>query len=634
MLTGDTNPIRWIQKKKHVDPYAALEGNTDELRTVVDEEIQRWRTVEKPDYETWFQEYTTMLEKALPLEERFAQVQNGSVSIQYTYGHRKNVWINGELVFKDIHEFQESKNYYVVIQDVGDGAETYEISVYSKALKQLWNRSPVGPTCAIDDGNLYYQTPIHRLRYNKVKLCKLATGKQERVVYIETNPKYNTEILQPPYQDAIFIKSANALSQKLERIEGAEVKRVFHTESTIVPVQSGVWATNTMLHPYGQLPKDQYIVDAIVHNSFHYLITVRHGHHTLWKFKDRYEKIIDAPSIRFLKEANDPTVSLKYHYQSSQVYDIHSKKITLEMPSLLSLSHDEGTFEGIPYTIVWKQRTTPKALIVSAYGAYGIEAQREYPIRWLPWIERGFAFAVVMPRGGRDNGDQWYDEGRTAPRKHRTFDDTAKAIAHLQKELKIPPLKTLFYGRSAGGWVSAMIALQHSTLVRGVIAEVPYVDVLRTTSNPKLPLTTLEYDEFGDPLHKQQDYEALLKISPVDLARKVKPQNTVVLLKTALHDSQVATYESLKLAATLREKGWTNVYVNIDEDGGHFVGRERMAHEYAEDAAFYSNFVWTAPDRRRWRTRKASNHLSKGTTRRRTSSSKHAISTTTSPSAV
>jgi oligopeptidase B len=258
----------------------------------------------------------------------------------------------------------------------------------------------------------------------------------------------------------------------------------------------------------------------------------------------------------------------------------------------------------------------PTKLIVTAYGAYGIESQRGYPIRWLPWIENGYAFAVAMPRGGRDDGDAWWNEARTAPRKHRTFEDTADVIMTVQKRLHIGPSKTIFYGRSAGGWVAAMMALQYSHLVRGVIAEVPYVDVLRTTSNPALPLTQMEYEEFGDPLHNKADYEALLKISPIDITSKPKGQPTI-LIKTALHDTQVATYESLKWAKTLREKGWTNVYVSIDTEGGHFVGQDNMAMQYAEDAAFFQHVL---PRRD---TRKISSHLVKGTTRRTISSSKH-----------
>lgn len=632
MLTGDTNPVRRIQGIKHVDPYAAFEGDTPEFHAAVQSEGERWTNALKPDYDQWLDDYKAVLDQALPVEERYAHVL-GSISIQYSYSHRKNVWINGILKFKDITEFLTTDDLYVVITDVGEGAELYELTVYNKELKKLWSRQPVGPTAALQGVAIYYQTPVQRLRYNKIKMANGQTGKQERTVYIETNPKFNTEILQPGYQDAVFIKSANALEQKLDIIVGKTVKRIKHDDCTLIPLSATHYLTNTRLEPITNLPPNQYAVSGIIHATIFYVITVSKGHHTLWRYSKKWEELKQAPIIRFLMEAHTPTVVCSYHYKSSVVYDILETKIVKKMPNLLDLSHMEGSAHNVPYTIVHTKDKKPTGLIVTAYGAYGIESQREYPVRWLPWLQRGYAFAVAMPRGGRDDGDAWYNGGRTAPRKHHTFEDTAAVIKAVQTRLGISPQRTLFYGRSAGGWVSAMMALQYSDRVAAVIAEVPYVDVLRTTSNPRLPLTTLEYDEFGDPLHKKSDYVALLKISPVDIAKTLPAQTTTVLLKTALHDSEVAAYESLKLAASMRKKGWNNVYVNIDGTGGHFVGRDKMASQYAEDAAFLQSSLLAFASASR-RTRKFVSHVSKGTTRRAKSSSKQAIRTATSPEAV
>jgi len=633
MLTGDTNPVRRIQGIKHIDPYAAFENDTPEFRAAVHEEGERWSKAPKPDYAAWHEDYTTILDKALPVEENYAQVRDGAVSIQYSYSHRKNVWIHGALTFKDITEFLRTDDEYAVITDVGDGAELYELTVYNKQLTKLWGRQPVGPTAAFHANTIYYQTPVKRLRYNKVKAANATTGKQERTIYIETNPKFNTEILQPPFQEDVFIKSANALDQKLDIIVGNTVKRIKHDNSTLIPLSATHYLTNTRLEPIAKLPHGHYAVNGIMYKGTPYIITVSKGHHTLWRYTKEWEELKQAPVIRFLSEAVTPTVQCAYHYKPSEVYEILTEKRT-KMPILLSLSHMEGTANHVPYTIVYKENTRPAGLLVSAYGAYGIESQREYPVRWLPWIQRGYAFAVAMPRGGRDDGDAWYDEGRTALKKHHTFEDTAAVIKAVQTRLRISPQRTVFYGRSAGGWVAAMMALQYSDRVAAVIAEVPYVDVLRTTSNPRLPLTTLEYDEFGDPIHKKSDYTALLKISPVDIAKTLPSQTTTVLLKTALHDSEVAAYESLKLAASLREKGWGHVYVNIDGEGGHFVGRNKMASQYAEDAAFLQSSLSRGFASASRRTRKLASHVSKGTTRRVKSSSKHVMSKETSPDAV
>jgi protease II len=625
MLTGNNNPKRYIQGKLHINNYAYLEGNNEEFYKVVNDEHIRWNEQAKPDYQLWVKEYQDIFQKAFPIKKEYCQIKTEDYSLQYTFNHRINVWFQNGPHYYDITDISIDNETYAIVEDKGAGAELYEVTVYRSHVP-VWSKKNIGPTVVLRDGYLYYQTAVNRLRYNKVYATRITTGKQT-TIYIETNKKFNTELINTT--DSLFIRSTNGLKQKLDIVRGKHTQRIISLDSTIIPLNESVYLTNTRLEPFISLPRGQYAVDGLFFNNIYYIITVHRGLHTLYTYDNTWNKICSAPTIHFLKHSKYPLVQLGYHWKSSEIYDILNHMITLQMPNLYELDHYEDIDNEIPYSIVWKKGTKPRALLVTAYGAYGIEAQRDYPIRWLPWINNGYAFSVAMPRGGRDNGDSWYDEARGASRKHRTFEDTAHIIKTVQNRLKISPKKTLFFGRSAGGWVSAIIALKYNKLVAGVIAEVPYVDVLRTTSNPKLPLTTLEYDEFGDPIHNKADYEALLKISPVDLAKKTVPQNTHILIKTALHDSEVATYESLKFSTVLREKGWNNIYVSIDDNGGHFLERKSMVSQYAEDAAYFSFLL-----RANSRTRKSSTHASKGTTRRVKSSLKHVISNETSPEAV
>jgi oligopeptidase B len=176
-------------------------------------------------------------------------------------------------------------------------------------------------------------------------------------------------------------------------------------------------------------------------------------------------------------------------------------------------------------------------------------------------------------------------------RKAATFLDTAAAIRQIQTDVGIRPENTVFFGRSAGGWLAANIAQDHGDLVAAVYAEVPYVDVLATTSNPKLPLTQLEYDEFGDPAHRPAEKEALARISPVDTVPAGGPTSPLVVIRTGLHDAQVFPYEALKWSRALRSAGWTRVYVGIDHNGGHFAGPDAMLQQRAEDAALLDSAV-------------------------------------------
>jgi protease II len=168
--------------------------------------------------------------------------------------------------------------------------------------------------------------------------------------------------------------------------------------------------------------------------------------------------------------------------------------------------------------------------------------------------------------------------------------------------------------------LAANIAQQFPHLVGAIYAEVPYVDVLRTTSNPELPLTQLEYDEFGDPIKRPEDYSALQLISPVDtVPLRQSKQLPLVLVRTGVNDAQVLPYEALKWAKKLRALGW-NVLVGIDTDGGHFAAESVMDSQHAEDISIIDNyFAAVKPSK----TRKLRSHVSRGTKRRRTSSRKH-----------
>jgi protease II len=278
----------------------------------------------------------------------------------------------------------------------------------------------------------------------------------------------------------------------------------------------------------------------------------------------------------------------------------------------------------IPYWYV-SHVENPKKLIVSAYGAYGITAHAGYPLRWLPFLQNGYALVVAAPRGGRDSGDEWYDAGRTAQRKRTTFDDTAAVIAAVQEKFKIKPTQTIIYGRSAGGWLSAYIGLKYARLVGAAYAEVPYLDVLRTTTNPALPLTQLEYDEFGDPIRHPEEYKALKAISPNNIVRRAPANAPFFLVRTALHDAQVLPYEALKFGKHLHKNGWRAV-IGLDMAGGHFTKPSSAAEIQGADAALldhvldFSSASASATAARRT-TRNARVHWSKGTTRRRRRSS-------------
>jgi protease II len=609
-----------------------------------DDAVRRVNTKKR----AWLQQIRADVASALPHTPEYSHetiVWNGHVvKLQHTFGHRVNVWIcsdGGRDSSKEIYScmnvsafgYDPESRYFFTIHDIGSGSETLELRVYVLGHKQpAWKISPVGPSAAFKADRIYFQTVENQLRYPAVVSLEKESGRHRRMHYNNRNKQEQVTLCAQANQPDLFVHTANALCQRLGRIAGASVQWMdAPSHSTLVPVNTDVFLSDKYLHVNShkyRLP-DGYGVDAMQTPNGEILVTtVKNGCMNIYTFvKNTFTalQLHTSPCEIVLRHASTvPTFELKEPHVSSRLFNYVGGACVqiAAFPTPLSLRvykhgfarSNDGT--RVPYTYVSATRT-PKKLLVEGYGAYGISAHRSYPIRWLSWLARGYAIAVAMPRGGRENGDEWYDGGRTAARKHNTFDDTAAVIQAVQRRFDHLPRHTVFYGRSAGGWLAAVIAQQYTHLVGAVYAEVPYVDVLRTTTNPALPLTQLEYDEFGDPAHRREDYVAVQRISPVDTVPLAPPHAPLVVVRTGLYDAQVYPYEALKWAKKLRAHGWT-VYAGIDGDGGHFAAEEDMCVQQAEDAALIDAYL--GGDGERDVTRRASRR-SRGVTRRRRTSS-------------
>lgn len=635
MLSGDPNPWRTVGSYTWHDPYAELENTQSKaFHTAVQHETQIWnhaiRTSEVSSWEKDFQAFHTL---ALPKSPRYAHEStvwnNVEVRIQYGYSHRIHAWIGTHVHTDRVGvEMDPESNLYLTLHDIGQGAEVLQLSVYAYPSKEpIWTKSPVGPNAYFSGTHIVYQTVSNALWYPGVVQVTKASGLHPHTVWMEEDTRVQIELSRS--EDTLFLKRQNALTQQLGYIQGNKVHWIPHTpKGTLVPIAREIYGTNSHLVVHQtqiRLPNKEYLVDAMPYDDQSILLTTTKQAVTslsMFHIPSRTFRTLvhpDAPNQILLPRYSKQTVIVHVPNKSSFLQDISTGNTVFRFPEPLRLPvfhhgrsvSKDGTH--VPYTIV-SHVTHPKTLIVSAYGAYGISSARSYPIRWLPFLQRGYAFAVVSPRGGREDGDAWYDGGRTATRKQNTFDDTASAIHTIQTFLSIPAKRTIFYGRSAGGLLAAAIAQQYPSRVGSVYAEVPYVDVLRTTSNPDLPLTKMEYDEFGDP-RRPADLHAIQTYSPVDTVYERPKQAPVIVVKTALHDVQVLPYEALKWAKTLRRHHW-EVYVGIDSEGGHFSEEKTIYRAYAEDAVLLHR------------------RLSKSKTRRRKSSRKHFTTHSTSPPAV
>lgn len=578
--------------------------------------VQKWKTLFQKYQSAAYPETIDYAFICCKWQNRIIHLQPGSTGYTYnawiTDSKNHTLWSRKELT--DIIWDSES-DIFCTLCDIGKGAEDIELRVYKfeNTPKLLWKRNPVGPSIAIHQGHLYYLGIENALRSHQLWSVSLLTGKNASCLYDEKDKRIQLT-LQHKNSD-LFLHAANALYQRYAIISSNQVHwKIPFQKSTIVPISLALYASNRGLHNLTTkntilFPDGEFIENALPGpDSSLFVTTVKDGKTTLW-YKSGVKShnwipllqpncISEIDIVHFPTEF--PTFILKQPHSPNTVYEFKNSLglamlQTCKFPEPLVLTTlVEGLAgpEKVPYYVV-SATPNPKKLLVCAYGAYGISAIRYYPIRWLAYLTQGYAIAHASPRGGREKGDRWYDGGRTALRKHHTFEDTASVIREVQKRLQISPSHTLFFGRSAGGWLAAQIAQTYSHLVQGVYAEVPYVDVLRTTTNPDLPLTQLEYDEFGDPLHRPADFKALKRISPVDTVpfSYKGDKRPRIIVRTGVNDMQVLPYEALKWAARLREKGWKEVFVGIDHNGGHFAAAKDMNEQRAQDAALLDGAI-------------------------------------------
>ena len=562
--------------------------------------------------------------KAHPESRRYAEVEfewcGHSVAKQRgAAGYTTNLWIDG-WSHSGLSGAGFGADHFFTLADIGNGAEDLELTVWrwGKEPERVWSRHPVGPAVEIVGDTLYYSTVENHLRYPDVWATRVRDGQHSRRIFHEADPRYQVTVIAR--EGEVFIHAANALDQRLGHLRESKIEWV-SAASTLLPLGRGWWACNDALINETRrvhFPQGHFLSDARWVGEEMLVVTVHRGSDHLWCWNSGEWRLLHATNmgaIQLFHESGTPTVLIRAPETPDEVWKYTGtlqRKFTYPEPLRLRGGRKYVGDVGVP--VSWVSAVDrPRALLVEAYGAYGVSARRAYPVRWLPYIAAGWAIAYVSPRGGREGGDAWWDAARTALRKKTTFDDTAAAIQALQRTLRISPAATVFFGRSAGGWLAANIAQAHGELVAAVYAEVPYVDVLRTTTNPTLPLTRLEYDEFGDPASRPEEYRALQAISPVDTVPTGGPQPLLVI-RTALHDMQVLPYEALKWAARLRLAGWQRVYVGIDHDGGHFAAAKSMAEQRAEDAALLESALQRAAKTSRKKLTKR--HSGMGRTRR------------------
>jgi len=302
------------------------------------------------------------------------------------------------------------------------------------------------------------------------------------------------------------------------------------------------------------------------------------------------------------------TTTLRYNYQSfvtpSSVYDYdmrtHKRELMKQTEVLggydMARYASERIFavapDGVrvPISIYYRKDLrkpgAPQAMLLNAYGSYGIPSNPGFNTNRLSLIDRGVVYAIAHIRGGGDLGKEWHDEGKMLKKKN-TFTDFIAAAEHLVKEKYTAQDRLVITGGSAGGLLMGAVVNMRPDLFKAVVTYVPFVDVINTMMDKTLPLTVGEYLEWGNPNEKEA-YAYMKSYSPYDnLEAKSYP---TILVKTSLNDSQVMYWEPAKYVAKLRtlktDKNPLLLKINMGAGHGGASGRYDALRETAFDYAF------------------------------------------------
>ena len=476
---------------------------------------------------------------------------------------------------------------------IGDQKDT--LRYWKKgATKPTWTHTGVSDDLYVMGDLCYFFEVDKDLWKCRLVSVHAKTGKGRKVLYEEKDEMWNLSIQWGEAHTAYLLRSNAGLSEAfhilqntLKPIKGQGSFLFGKGDNYLLTEGRGTdsWVAHGSQLSRWKLPTKGAPESLWIEKGL--LITINYGERTLWHCSSThapkkilqgfFQLIFNKWCQHYSGEARiiciEPGSPKKLLF-----FDGHQ----VQMPLITPYAGVQRFFtpSHVPYFLV-KGESAPKGLFIYGYGAYGIETMLSTTM-WYPLLVRGWAIVFALIRGGGDHTNQYAEAARTYNRE-RSIRDFQDVIRDVQRRTKISPADTVIYGRSAGG----ILVGTSAHLVGAVYAEVPYVDVLRTSTNPRLPLTKLEYNEFGNPRERLEDFAATLKTSPVDLVPEEGYPNLFALVRTGENDKEVFAYEPIKWIHKLRgrdKKDPTKLLAFGDHEG-HFVRGDLAIQHRAVDLA-------------------------------------------------
>lgn len=530
------------------------------------------------------------------------------------------------------------------------GRRQYTIYVKDLKTSKLLSKDIINTTgsstWANDNKTIYYTAnDTITLRSNKIYKHFLGTTGEDTLVYNELDETFNTTVYKTKSQQFIVIASYSSLSNEFQilnadqpeddfKIFQSRVKNleysIYHFDENFYVLTNCDGAVNFKLmstnvhntsieHWKDLISHREHVMieDINIFKEFLVIVERENGLNNIrvkrWSSSEDYYLPFDNETYTAYLSTNIDfdTHILRYGYNAmttpASIIDfdmkLKSHKILKEQQVLGGVFKKENYVSEriwaiaedgtrIPMSLVHHKntkRTKLTPLVIYAYGAYGSTIDPYFSTIRLSLLDRGFIYAIAHVRGGEYMGRPWYDDGKLQKKKN-TFTDFISCSKFLIKHNYTSSQHLYAMGGSAGGLLMGGIINMAPTLYRGVIAQVPFVDVLTTMMDDSIPLTTGEYDEWGNPADFSS-YNYIKSYSPYDNIAELAYPN--LLITAGLHDSQVQYWEPAKWIAKLRDYSTNDnlllLQTNMKAGHGGASGRFDSLKEDALEFAFILN---------------------------------------------
>lgn len=495
---------------------------------------------------------------------------------------------------------------------------------------------------ANDNKTLFY-TKKHETTLRSYKIFRHLMGEdasKDKEIYHENDETFGTSVYKSKSNDYIMISSYSTLSNEYRYLDANDPMEEF---KVIQPRERGLEysvshfgeyfyiVTNMdaknfklMRTPVDATTKDNW-KEVIAHREdvllegieiFKDYLVVEERKQGLTelrviKWKDKSEHYIDFGEETYMayisRNPEFDSKTLRFGYTSMTTpmttydYDMENREKELKKQQeivggfnpeeyeskRLWATADDGT--KVPMSIVYKKGIEldgKNPTLLYAYGSYGSTMDPYFSISRISLMERGFVYALAHVRGGQYLGRAWYEDGKLLKKKN-TFTDFNDCAEHLIEQNYTNPEHLYAMGGSAGGLLMGAIVNMQPELYNGVVAAVPFVDVVTTMLDESIPLTTGEFDEWGNP-KEEKYYQYMLSYSPYDNVKEQAYPN--MLVTTGLHDSQVQYWEPAKWVAKLRDMKTDDnlllLHTNMEAGHGGASGRFEALREVAMEYSF------------------------------------------------